>query len=421
MLVTSVGCESLRKSPSVPNPVVGPPPPRFNSEEAIAADDERLREQAIAKQAAIARAQDAAGADDGSFRTASASADEGAFADFARMEIAEATATGPSLLIGPNDPIEDSTIVATVNSQPILAAAVFEPFRGRLNEVEAMEGGLTPDGQIVPEGASQEFKRLILKRRLDSHIERVILAQAGENALEAEQLEQIDEVMSDAWQEEVEKMMARSKVETRAELSEELVKQGQSLQGLEEMFRMQQKAGIWASMHKPADRPIGRQDILDYYNTHLDEFSHKARARWQQLVISIPRSGGRAAAIDRLEGVMADLKTGTAFGDVIRKHSDGDRADRGGQYDWVEPGEVEDAEIDNALFAAPVGSFSKVFEQDDAFVIVRVTERDEPGRTPVEKVQEQIRQKIVAERRKASQETMLADVMAEAVVEKFFR
>src|SRR5690606_14670666 len=108
---------------------------------------------------------------------------------------------------------------------------------------------------------------------------------------------------------------------------------------------------------------IGRREILDYYHGNLDKYEHPARAQFQLLMVTFKGPGkDRATAERTLDAALAALEKGAAFADVAKQYSDGPNADRGGQWDWLKPGEFADRNVDRALFELPVGQVSQVFE-----------------------------------------------------------
>jgi parvulin-like peptidyl-prolyl isomerase len=101
---------------------------------------------------------------------------------------------------------------------------------------------------------------------------------------------------------------------------------------------------------------------------------------------------------------------------VAKSRSEGPTASSGGVYDWTTKGSLALKKIDEAIFTLPVGELSAIIEDGDALHIVRVTERQEAGRTPFIEAQVEIRQKLVDQKRKAAVDEYLAKLRARTPV-----
>jgi parvulin-like peptidyl-prolyl isomerase len=138
-------------------------------------------------------------------------------------------------------------------------------------------------------------------------------------------------------------------------------------------------------------------------------------------MVSFAKHGGREKARAKLDEALAELGRGDPFPDVAKRHSDHPSAKKGGQHDWYKPGDFGAKEVDQALFDLPVDQVSEAFEtsQPPAFMVVKVTEREPAGRTPLADVQDEIRQALEQEERQKQVEGLLAKLRENAVVTKY--
>ncbi|QDT39790.1 peptidylprolyl isomerase [Stratiformator vulcanicus] len=382
--VFSLGCEALRKSPNVRNPVVGPPPIR----------------QSYVEVDPVGKAQYAdASADAGEILTVSAESTE----------------------------LTEDSIVATVNAEPIIASDILAPYAKGFREAEAeMRVKAAKADQFSEEEINeaiaaqlQKIKKDLIRKDLDKHIERKLLTQALKNSMKPERLEAMEGAIDQVWQGELEKIQAKAGVSSRYELEPKLKEeQGMSLNELKDMFRRQQMA--MAYLHtgvETVEKSIGRAEIVRYYEDHLDDYTLTRRARWQQIVILFSKAGGRDAALDQLRVVVDQLQSGTPFAEVAQKHSHGPRAERGGQWNWTEPGALSNDTWEQAIFNLPVGGVSDVIEDKSSFRLIRVSERDEGGTRSLTEVQDEIRDILAEEARKATTDEVIADLMKSASIE----
>ncbi|MBA3315553.1 MAG: peptidyl-prolyl cis-trans isomerase [Planctomycetota bacterium] len=357
------GCESW-KSAKVDHPVLGPPPPRLSQQESL--------DQGVA-------VADASGE---------------SISGYVKVSLSE-----PS-------PISDHAVVAIVNGRAILAGQILAPFR--------------PYYVGKPDFQAAEIKKAIIEKQLDTRIDEVLLVQSLELMLKPEQLKQIDEKLDEEFDKESRKIMAGLKVNSKIEAEQMLSKQSTSLAEFEQAFKRKQLATLYMQEKMGSRVPIiGRHEILEYYNANIANYEHPARAQFQLLSVSFDGKRDKAAARATLDEALAALAAGEPFPDVAKKFSDGPQASRGGQWDWLKPGEYADANVDQALFTLPIGEPSGVFETANAFVVVKVTNREAAGRTPVTEVQDAIRTALLNAAQENAANAVLAELRDKAVITKY--
>ncbi|HEX6986041.1 MAG TPA: peptidyl-prolyl cis-trans isomerase [Planctomycetaceae bacterium] len=359
------GCEGWR-TVKVDNPVLGPPPPRLSWDEQPDPG------------AAVA---DASG---------------------------ESTAGYVKVSLTESGPISDYAVVATVNGEPILAGEVLAPFNAHFVKAAA---------QGVPEREIERVKTALIRQHLPQRIETVLLVQSLRLMLKPEQLKQMDEQLDKEFAKENRRIMEKFGVHSKVELERALAQEGSSLAEYEQAFKNQQLAMLYLGTKTGERTPvIGRQEIVEYYTANVAKYEHTARARFQLLMATFAGNGGKEQARAKIDAALAELDRGEAFGDVVMRHSDGPQAKKGGQHDWFKPGEFNSPEVDRALFELPVGQVSPVYEMPNAFVVVKVTEREPAGRTPLSEVQDEIRSTLLKQARETTVRDLLAELRENAVV-----
>jgi len=369
------GCDALN-TPKVENPVMGPPPPRKAGAPAAGSVD---LENPLYPRRVVA---DASGTEPGSIEKV----------DFETTEI-----TG-------------TTVVAKVNGAPIFASEVLEQFAGRLAQA----------AEKIPARELNRAKLDIIRRGLDSHVERKLLAEALKSTLEAEQVEMLDGHIDALFEQEMENMKERFGVRSRHELEIKAGEQGTSLVQLRDAFALQLMAREFLRNKAGAPPHVGRQEMLDYYREHADEYEFPAQVRWQQVLINFRRQGGKTQALERLELAVAELRSGADFSDVAGRYSDGPRAEQGGMWDWTQAGSLTDTEVEDTLFRLPPGTISSVMEGKNDFRLVKVLQVREQGRTPFEEVQNDIKKLIVEDIQQQTIKNVLADMKERAIVITIF-
>jgi parvulin-like peptidyl-prolyl isomerase len=368
-VVAAGGCDAL-KSAKHDHPVLGPPPPRLSWDDSPAGSD---------------KVADASGEPTG---------------------IVKVSLTDPA-------PIGDNSVIAIVNGEPILAGQLLAPFSAYFLQAAA-EG--RPEWQI------EGWKREAIAKALDSKIEETLLVQALRLMLKPEQLTQVSEKLDEEFKKQNLKMMEQFKVGSRAELEKLLAERGTSLSAYEQNFKNRKMAEVYIQYKAGESTPVfGRQDVLDYYQAHLDKFTHPARAKFQLLMVSFATNGGQEKARAKIDAALTELERGERFPEVVKRHSDGPHASEGGDHDWFKRGEFNAKQVDEALFTLPVGQVSPVYETQTprAYMAVKVTGREEEGRTPVADVQDEIRAALLMESRRETVEGLLKHLHETAVITKY--
>jgi parvulin-like peptidyl-prolyl isomerase len=96
---------------------------------------------------------------------------------------------------------------------------------------------------------------------------------------------------------------------------------------------------------------------------------------------------------------------GAPFEEVAKQFSEDLKANNGGNYDWVEPGNLVSKQLDQAIFNLPVNRMSPVITDDKGVHIIRVVERTVAGKQAFVKVQNDIKDQLrIIRRNKAVQE-----------------
>ncbi len=304
-------------------------------------------------------------------------------------------------------------VVATVNGEPIFAADVLARYGTNLAKVKAE----------APPFQYRQLRDGLLKRDLNDHIDRVLLVQQLKSTLEPAQMEQVEIQLGDLFEKEIDKLMERFGANSKVELHQMLHENNMTLATLKEAFTNQRLAMEYLRQKVDVPQKIGREELYAYYQKNIDDYKIQSKVRWQQILVSHKEHGGKEAAKNVLVKAIDELRRDIAFDEVAKKYSDGPTANNGGNWDWTEPGSLEDTEIERALFELPVGSkrsISRVFEREDDFQLVRVVERQDTGFTKFEVVQNEIRDKLLALAREEQSKSVIAELREEAVIETEF-
>jgi parvulin-like peptidyl-prolyl isomerase len=436
-VLAMMGCEALSGSTKVDNPVFGPPPPRSNHIES-ATDAKITDAKADEPKPADPKAGDAQPNDTktNAAKTADAQSVEAKDADpkaLDDLKTAEKTAKTKSdsepSAVKPTSFVERDAskkmltgyeVIATVNDHPIFASEIFD---------RAATDRLGPDGipyliarksveaKLMSEEEFRQLQEIAIRRYLKEYIKTRLLSQTLMATVDADQNKKIEAAMKTMYEEHIERLKKQMNVNTQTEVDANLATQGTSLDSLFYEFKTQILAMEYLRTKSKKPRVVGRLEILAYYNEHSKEFTTPEQVRWQLLQVSFAKHGGRKKALKTLQKAILELGKGKSFDAVVRKYSDGPRADKGGRHPWTNPHSMVDEKTAKTLCELRKGDVSPVLETEETFRLVRLLDHRPAGRKPLAEVQESIKETIDDKFQKEATKKVLDDLYRQATIE----
>ena len=155
---------------------------------------------------------------------------------------------------------------------------------------------------------------------------------------------------------------------------------------------------------------VTHQEMLDYYYKHPAEFQVKAKARWEQLMISSSRVPKSEEAQRLIAEMGNQVVFGASFAAVAKRSSHGSTASKGGAWDWTTEGSLRSKELDAAIFQLPVDRLSQIIRDDRGLHIIRVVERTEPGKIDFKVAQVEIRADLKSQKLNEDFQRVLKEV-----------
>jgi parvulin-like peptidyl-prolyl isomerase len=304
-----------------------------------------------------------------------------------------------------------ATVVAEVNSTPIFADDVLKASRFYA-QIQAQKDKLTPE-QI------NELRSQIIRNELQDHIQKAALSSALVQDLKDEQREQLDQQIDRLFEQHVQnELLPAYKVKTRLELERILEEQDSTIESLKASFAALEMAKFYISQQLEKTEKLSRTELQEWYEAHKEDYHNPERVNWQQ--IRIRKGDDPAAAVGKLRAVVVDLRAQKPFDEVAKLHSDGLKADDGGNWGWTTRGSLANEQIERAIFGLAPGKISAPIETDTAYYLVRVIEHEQESYTPFDDVQEAINQKLFGEARMAAADKVINDTLASASIRTIF-
>jgi parvulin-like peptidyl-prolyl isomerase len=308
-------------------------------------------------------------------------------------------------------------IIGRVGSDAILESEVI----GAVNETLDANKGRIPPGQV---GAIRE---MLIKQRLKGLIENKLVFQDAKRTIPSEAWSNVEKQLTKAFEEgdserpsELEKMMKKSGVNSRAEFDQRLRALGTSIEREKRAFIERTLAQEWIRQQiKKEEDPTYNQMVI-YYRQHQDEFTTPARAQWEELMVRYASYPTRVAAFDAIARMGNQVLAGAPFLEVARRGSEGPDAAKGGQRDWTTKGALTCEELNAALFSLPVGQLSPIIAGPTGYHIIRVTRREDEKVKPFLDAQVDIKQQILQQRHQKQVRDYLAKLEARTPVWTIF-
>ncbi|MDA0834968.1 MAG: peptidylprolyl isomerase [Planctomycetota bacterium] len=401
------GCETLGTA-KVDNPVLGPAPPRVATREELKQNPYRISE--------VSRDREISTADVPLEKVDDRPGTETDFSldnewDPANSNVELASHETPA--VKPENVIDlgHTYVVASVNGFPIFANDVLLPYTPVLNKAEA---------ELSPEQLEQ-LREQIIKKELPRHVEKMILISALNEYLKPEQKESFEAYLDAEFENQLKKIRKELKVETKQDLDRILAEQKTSLATLKEDFRQQQMAMQYMSMKSQSPKSIGRQDLVNYYRSHMEDYAVPARVKWQVIIVPFKTSTEKKQARAKVQQAIEAIDQGMTFEQAAKRFSSGPSAEKGGHWgDWTTKGSLADEKLEQLLYEVPIGEISAPYQSKEDFRIVRVIERNEDGYRSFEDVQFEIEKMLNDQKLKEIRDKVIRELRQNAYIETIY-
>jgi parvulin-like peptidyl-prolyl isomerase len=263
-------------------------------------------------------------------------------------------------------------------------------------------------------------ERMLLKGLAEDIIERNILLK--EVDLRIKDQARLNSIRKDIGGDFKKMMMkqARAKgINDMESVEKQLEKEGTTYRAMREEFIDVQLANGY--LHELLKKEIvepSRNEILEYYQEHKEQFQQNASVVWRQIEVRVAAKPKEAA--EKIFEAQQRLTKGEDFASVAKSLSDGPSAASGGLWPATSKGSYADPEVDRALFTIPVGRFSTILRGYNSFHIVKIESRTGHGAKPFEEVQKEIVKTLKEKQFEKLKKVKLAEIRRKHYVESVF-
>jgi peptidyl-prolyl cis-trans isomerase SurA len=277
--------------------------------------------------------------------------------------------------------VED--IAARVNNEIVTMTDLKRATETVRQDVREECQGCTP-AQIEAQVAERE------KSVLRDLINQSLLVQRGKDMninVETELVKRLDEIR------------VRNKLASMEELQQKVEENGT---GWEE-FRSNIRNNLL--MQEVVRREVGSRIIIDkdeinkYWKEHPDEFHRKEMVYLSEMFVStVDKTPAEIPALEEKAKKLLDrVKNGEDLEELAKRYSDGESAKQGGDLGGFERGQLS-PELEEAVFKLKPKELSNVIRTKTGFLVLRVDQRYEAGLQPVDKVENEIMNRLYGEK-----------------------
>jgi len=171
---------------------------------------------------------------------------------------------------------------------------------------------------------------------------------------------------------------------------------------------------LLAEVCKDVSEP-SKDDILNFYNENKELLKSAEQIRVSHIVKHMNWQTDQAAANDLIAKALNELKNGALFEMVAAKYSD--CPDNGGDLGFITRGQMVE-EFDDVVFNMDVGQISDIFRTRFGFHIAKVCDRKPAAIPPLEKVKDQIVEKLKEQMRRQTIEHFVDQLKSQATIKE---
>ena len=310
---------------------------------------------------------------------------------------------------GAGQRVKKGEVAATVNGTPIFVDDVLLPMAPMVAQAEKQ----------MPPDVFRQWRRALVAKQLQPHIEQELLLQALKTKLKEDNLTSLKKHIDAEFQKELNDTMKKLKVSTIGELEAQLRKSGSSIEVLQTSFRNKHLAQQYLSSKAMPVDGFDRPDLLEHWKGNPDTYAVAAEVKWRQIHLQCALHGGKPATKKLAQTVCDRLENGEDFATLARELSDGATKSNDGYWDWTKTGSLKSKELDQLLFEMPIGEEIAMLEGPDVIDIVMVLDRHEAGYKAFESVQADIKLELKSNEFKRTVQNLFDDLAEKATIETY--
>ncbi len=287
----------------------------------------------------------------------------------------------------PTDPNAGKTIeeiIARVNNE-IITLTEYEKAR----QTAADDAKQECQGRCTPEQlqASIEERQ---KSTLRDLIDQSLLVQRGKDmgvSVEADLIKQLDQIR------------IQNKLDSMEALEKAVSSEGVNWEDFKNNLRNHLLTQRVISSEVGSHINIGDEEVSKYYEAHKSEFVRPEQVALREIEVSTAgkKPDELPALKKKAETALKRVQDGEDFGEIAKRYSDGSTKEQGGYLGTYKRGELS-KELEDKVFSMKRNQLTDVMETKQGYLILQVLEHYDEGQQSLDKVRNEIMEKLYSER-----------------------
>lgn len=194
---------------------------------------------------------------------------------------------------------------------------------------------------------------------------------------------------------------------TEEELRQSLAAEGYTLEEYRERIKEQMLRMRLINIEVKSKIAVTEKDIREYYEKHKEDYEGTQKYHLRTILIGVSPSAGadqKKAALEEIESIVKDFKSGAAFDELAKQYSQDGTAESGGDLGLFTLNELS-AEFQETVQRMAEGQISPVIQTSKGYQVLMLQEiKKTPGRTLKEariEIHERLYRDLVEEKYRA--------------------
>ena len=164
---------------------------------------------------------------------------------------------------------------------------------------------------------------------------------------------------------------------------------------------------------------VSEKDVEEYYRTQYESATSSEKARASHILFLVPPGATpeqEQSIRQKAAGILEQIRQGASFAALAKQYSEDTTGQNGGDLGWFKRGEFM-AAFEKAAFGLKKGELSELVRTEIGFHIIQVTDRGSEGPPPLDKVDAEIRSRLMRDKFQKMMQEWMADLRRSAFVE----
>jgi len=209
---------------------------------------------------------------------------------------------------------------------------------------------------------------------------------------------------------EVEYGKIRQRFQSEEQFQEVLKQQGLTEKKLQDNVKRRMiLMKVIDTVVKPTAEPVTDKDISDFYEANKEKYKEPEKVHASHILIKVETNATDQEKYDaekRINEILQQVKSGSDFAELAKKHSQCPSASRGGDLGTFGRGQMI-KEFEDAAFSTEVGQISNVVLTDFGYHIIKVQEKKPEKIMELSIVSDEIKRILTAEKMNTATEKWL--------------